>query len=149
MELIIKQLDGLFNAFSESMSIKMPKEGWINTIRKSIGMSRSQLAKKLRITRQSVKEIEDRESEGTISLNTLRDVAHAMDLKLIYVLVPKDESLENLIKRKAREVATEIVMRTSNTMKLEDQEISKKRINEAIQERAEQLIRDNAKILWA
>ena len=148
MELIIKQLDGLFNAFSESMSMKMPKEGWINTIRKSIGMSRSQLAKKLRITRQSVKEIEDRESEGTISLNTLRDVANAMDLKLIYVLVPKDESLENLIKRKAREVATAIVMRTSNTMKLEDQEISKKRIHEAIQERAAQLIRDNAKILW-
>ena len=148
MELIIKQLDGLFNAFSESMSMKMPKEGWINTIRKSIGMSRSQLAKKLRITRQSVKEIEDRESEGTISLNTLRDVANAMDLKLVYVLMPKDESLGNLINRKAREAATEIVMRTSNTMKLEDQEISKKRINEAIQERAEQLIRDNAKILW-
>lgn len=148
MELIIKQLDGLFHALSESMNFDVPKEGWIYTIRKSIGMSRSQLAKKLRITRQSVKEIEDRESEGTISLNTLRDVANAMDLKLVYVLMPKDESLENLINRKAREVATEIVMRTSNTMKLEDQEISKKRINEAIRERAEQLIRENAKILW-
>jgi hypothetical protein len=47
-----------------------------------------------------------------------------MDLQLIYVLIPKDGTLELLIDRKARELATKIVNRTSHSMKLEGQENS-------------------------
>ena len=49
-------------------------------------------------------------------------------MQLVYGLVPKDGSLEALIERKAKELAKQIVMPTSNTMKLEDKKNPKERI---------------------
>ena len=42
-------------------------------------------------------------------------------MQLVYGFVPNDGSLDALIEKRANELATQIVMRTSNTMKLEDQ----------------------------
>jgi len=111
-------------------------------------MSLQQLADKLSITKQSVQEIEKREKEGNITLKNLREAANALDMHLVYALVPKDGSIENLIDRKARELATQIVSRTSNTMKLEDQENTKQRLNKAVEERAAILKSELPKILW-
>lgn len=44
-----------------------------------------------------------------------------------------------MIERRAFEIAGEIVMRTSHTMKLEDQANSKERLENAIKDRAEKL----------
>jgi hypothetical protein len=49
-------------------------------------------------------------------------------MELVYGLVPKDGSIEKLIDRKAKELATRIVSRTSNSMKLEDQENTQQRL---------------------
>ena len=54
-------------------------------------MSLRQLRNRLHISPQSVKEIEDREVSGTITLNSLRDTANAMDMKLVYGFVSKHE----------------------------------------------------------
>jgi predicted DNA-binding mobile mystery protein A len=148
MKLIIKQLDFYFTNISNIKNIQIPREGWVKTVRQAIDMSTSQLAKRLQITRQSVTEIEQREAEGSITLKTLREVAEVMDLQLFYVLIPKDGTLEMLIERKAKELATEIVMRTSQSMKLENQENSKKRIKEAIKERTERIKLQSLKIVW-
>ena len=53
-----------------------------------------------------------------------------------------------MIERKAVELAREIVMRTSQTMKLENQENSRERINKAIQQRANSFKIDIPKMLW-
>ena len=53
-------------------------------------------------------------------------------MQLVYGFVPNDGSLDALIERKASELAAKIVHRTSNTMKLEDQENSKDRIEKAL-----------------
>jgi len=53
-----------------------------------------------------------------------------------------------LIERKATELATQIVARASNTMKLEGQENSEKRIEKAIKERAAAIKNEMPKILW-
>ncbi len=92
--------------------------------------------------------IEQRERDGSITLNTLRETAAALDMHLVYGLVPKENSLESMIESKAIELATTIVMRTSNTMKLEDQENSKERIEKAIRDRAIEIIHEMPKILW-
>ncbi len=111
-------------------------------------MSLQQLADKLSITKQSVQEIELREKEGTITLKNLRVAANALDMQLVYGLVPKDGSLEKLIDRKARELATRIVSRTSNTMKLEDQENTQQRLKKAIEERTAIIKNELPKMLW-
>jgi len=69
-------------------------------------------------------------------------------MELVYGFVPKDGSLDALIDRKARELATQIVSRTSNTMKLEDQENSEMRLKKAIEQRTAILKHEMPKILW-
>ena len=49
---------------------------------------------------------------------------------------------------KAKELAANIVARTSNTMKLEDQENSEKRIKKAIEERTAVIKNEMPKTLW-
>ncbi|MDZ4709042.1 MAG: hypothetical protein SH818_11645 [Saprospiraceae bacterium] len=107
-----------------------------------------QLGKKLSITKQSVQDKESREKEGSITIKALRETARVLDMQLVYGFVPTDGSLEAWIDRKAKKLATQIVLRTSNTMKLEDQENTKQRIEKAIQERADAIKNDMPKTLW-
>jgi predicted DNA-binding mobile mystery protein A len=144
----IQQLEAKLKFFFSASKVEIPSTGWIKAIRTTLGMSLQQLGEKLSLTRQSVQELEQREREGTVSLNSLKEIANALDMQFIYGFVPKDGSLEELIDRKARELAYKIVMRTSNTMKLEDQEVSKERIKKAVDERTAQLKNELPKILW-
>jgi predicted DNA-binding mobile mystery protein A len=144
----IQQLNGKMLAFASLQKVAPPPTGWIKAIRNAIGMSMLQLGNRLSITKQSVQDMESREKDGSISIKALREAARALDMQLVYGFVPNDGSLEALIDRKAKELATQIVMRTNNSMKLEDQENSKQRIEKAIQERAFAIKTEMPKTLW-
>ncbi|MDP4712188.1 MAG: mobile mystery protein A [Saprospiraceae bacterium] len=147
-KLQIEQLENKLSGFSTAQKVVVPPTGWLKAVRVSLGMSLQQLADKLSITKQSVQEIELREKEGAITLKSLRETANALDMHLVYGLVPKDGSIEKLIDRKAKELATRIVLRTSNTMKLEDQENTQQRLKKAIEERTAVIKNELPKILW-
>lgn len=125
-----------------------PTKGWIHGIRTALGMSFRQLGSRLGITAQSAQEIEEREKNGNISLKSLRDVANALDMKLIYGFVPRDGSLEKTLEKQTLLVAQKIVMRTDHTMKLEDQRVSKERIEKAVRELADEIKREMPRYLW-
>ncbi len=144
----LQQLSRKMRTFPNQQDSAMPPSGWINAIRTALGMSLQQLGDKMSITKQSVQNIEKREKDGSVTIKSLREIAKAMDMHLVYGFVPIDGSLEALIDRKAKELAIQIVMRTSNTMKLEDQENTKKRIEKAIQERTDSIKNEMPKILW-
>lgn len=126
----------------------MPNQGWIRTIRQALNMSQKQIGQKLGISRQGVQLLEKREGEGGITLNSLREVAGAMDMELVYAFIPKDGSLENLVERKARMLARSIVQRTSQSMSLEDQKVSDQRLNESINDLTNAFVRELPKTLW-
>ena len=126
----------------------MPPTGWIKAIRTALGMSMQQLGNKLSVTKQGVLDFENREKTGAITIKSLKELGRAMDMQLVYGFVPNDGSLDALIERRATELATKIVMRTANTMKLEGQGNSPKRIEKAIKERAEEIKKEMPKILW-
>ena len=147
-KLQIEQLELKLKGFTSAQKAPTPPTGWLKAVRVSLGMSLQQLADKLSITKQSVQEIELREKEGNITLKNLRETADALDMQFVYGLVPKDGTIENLIDRKARELATRIVSRTSNTMKLEDQENTKQRLKKAIEERTAIIKNELPKVLW-
>jgi len=144
----LQQLNYKLLKINELKNISIPPTGWVKAIRVALGMSLLQLGDKLRLTKQSAHDIEKREQERTITLNALRGAADALDMQLVYGFVPKDGSLDALIDRKARELATKIVLRTSNTMRLEDQENSRERIQKAIEERTEALKNEMPRSLW-
>jgi predicted DNA-binding mobile mystery protein A len=144
----LQQLNSKMLGFAAIKQVAMPPTGWIKAIRTSIGMSMQQLGKKLNVSKQGVQDIEKREKDGSITIKSLREIARAMDMQLVYAFVPNDGSLDALIEKRATELATQIVMRTANTMKLEDQANSKKRIEAAIKERATAIQNEVPKILW-
>lgn len=144
----IKQLNSKMAAFASLQKVAIPPTGWIKAIRSAFGMSMQQLGGKLSVTKQNIQNIEKREKDGSITLKSLRETAKALDMQLVYGFVPNDGTLDALIERKAKELAVQIVMRTSNTMKLEDQENTKQRIEQAIEEKAESIKNEMPKILW-
>ena len=81
-------------------------------------------------------------------MNSLKDVANAMDLKLIYALVPKGGTINDLIQLKAEKLAQKIVLRTNQNMKLEDQGIGDEKIAKTIKELANEIKREMRKSLW-
>lgn len=147
-KLQLDQLDRKLDKYKMASKVTPPPSGWIRSIRLSLGMTLQQLAEKLSITKQSVYELEKREKKGSITLKSLKEVANAMDLQLVYALVPKDGSLDLLIERKAQELAQRIVSRTSDNMKLEAQENSNERIEKAIHERSITLKSEMPRVLW-
>lgn len=147
-KLQIEQLEGKLKGFKTAQKVPVPPTGWLKAVRVSLGMSLQQIADKLSITKQSIQEIEFREKEGNITLKNLRETADALDMHMIYGLVPKDGSIENLIDRKARELAIRIVSRTSNTMKLEDQENTRQHLKKAIKERTTLIKNELPRMLW-
>jgi predicted DNA-binding mobile mystery protein A len=147
--LIIQQLDKKFKQIqSVSNSLIVPSDGWINALRKALNISLKQLGKKLNVSSQNINQFEQREKDGSISLQKLKDVAEVLDMNFVYAFIPKDGSLEKLIEKRAYKLAEEIVMRTSHTMKLEDQENTKERVRKAIEERAEKIKNEMPKYLW-
>lgn len=144
----MQQLNSKMLSFASLKQAAMPPIGWIKAIRTATGMSMQQLGNKLNVSKQGVMNIEKREKEGSITIKSLREIARAMDMQLVYGFVPNDGSLDALIEKRATELATQIVMRTANTMKLEDQANSEKRIETAIRERAADIKKEMPKILW-
>lgn len=146
--LLITQLDQKLKPFAAAKNSILPHKGWIHTIRTSLNMTMEQLGNKLGITKQGVKKIEENEAKGTTSINTLKQVANALDMQLIYGFIPKKGTVQELVAQKAEKLATKIVLRTHKNMQLENQAIQDKKIKQAITNLKEELIRELNKSLW-
>jgi predicted DNA-binding mobile mystery protein A len=147
-KLLIEQLEQKLQPFSETSKVLVPERGWVNTIRTALNMTMAQLGTKLNITRQGVKKIEESEANGAITLNSLKDVATAMDLKLVYAIVPINGTINDLVQIKAEKLARKIVLRTNQNMKLENQGIGDEKIAKIIKELANEIKREMKKSLW-
>lgn len=145
-KLQIEQLDHKISVYVNLP--ELPANGWIHGIRTALRMSFRQLGNRLGITAQSAQEIEVRERNGNISLKSLREVATALDMRLVYGFVPRDGSFEKMLEKRALFVARKIVMRTDNTMKLEDQGVSEERLEKAVLELADEIKRVMPRYLW-
>lgn len=145
-KLQIEQLDRKLANYVNFSDV--PAKGWIHGIRTALKMSFRQFASRLGITAQSAQEIEEREKNGNISLKSLREVASALNMRLVYGFVPRDGSFEEMLEKQALIVARKIVKRTDNTMKLEDQQVSKERVERAVRELADEIKREMPRYLW-
>ncbi len=144
----LQQLDAKMKAIDLMRNTVPPPSGWIRAIRQAIGMSLEQLGRKTGGSKQTILAMENREKLGSVTINTLREAAAAMDMELVYGFVPKDGSLDALLQRRAKEMAATIVGMASQTMQLEGQGISDERLQRAIKERAKEILDQTPKILW-
>jgi predicted DNA-binding mobile mystery protein A len=123
----------------------IPPKGWIRAIRDALGMSGRQLGVRLGVRPQSVVDLEKSESLGTIQLETLRKVAQALGCTLVYALVP-NASLEETVRKRAREIARRELVRIAHTMDLEAQGLSKAEREAQIDDYIREHVRDRD--LW-
>jgi len=146
-ELLIRQLDRNLAPFRNVLGI-LPDRGWIYTIRNTLGMTMAQLGRKVGVTKQNISLIEKRESEGAITINSLRELGNAMDMALVYGFVSHHESIENMIEKRAIEIAKQIVNRTNNTMILEDQKVDYELLDNNLKSMAREIQETLPKYLW-
>lgn len=147
-ELIIEQLDNKIYKLKWYAQQSTPGEGWVNAIRVGLNMTLKQLGKKLGVSTQGAKAIETREQEQALTLGKMEEIAAALDMKFVYGFVPNAGSLQKHIEKRAKELATQIVMQTSGSMSLENQKIDEKRLKNAIKDRTKELIYTMPKHLW-
>ena len=132
-ELLDRQLPALQAAAYTLRS--RPSRGWVAAIRTALGMSRLALAKLLKVSQQTIADYEKGEVSGSITLETLRRVADALDAELIVALAPR-KSVAATLRARAESIAREEMRAVIHTMRLEDQEVE----SEATREEYEKLV---------
>ena len=97
VQFFLDEIQEKLNPFSVLKSEIKPDNGWVNAIRISIKMSLRQLGERLHITPQGVRDLEKREKEGAITINTLKEVGRVLDMDLVYGFISRHNSLEDMI----------------------------------------------------
>ncbi len=102
---------------------KRPPTGWLKAIRGALGINARQLSNLLDVDHSSVLRLEQRESQGKITIDLLEKAANAMGCKLVYAVVPIEAygSLDAIVDEKAKQAAKDILVRVEHSMRLEQQ----------------------------
>jgi predicted DNA-binding mobile mystery protein A len=120
-QLRLRQLDRAVAPFRAAQASPRPPKGWIRAIREALGISASVLGERMGTSRQLTLQQEKAESEDRITLKSLRVLAQALDCDLVYGLVPRAGSLEELVDKRARAQAEANVIAIEHSMALENQ----------------------------
>jgi predicted DNA-binding mobile mystery protein A len=141
------QLDQTLKRFEALKATSVPAKGWIRAIRDALGMSGTQLAKRMGVNQQRIARMERDERPGKVTVTTLKAAAEAMDCVFVYGLVPKD-SLERTIRSQAKCLAKKQAVRSNQLMRLENQELGEAEKEKAINAVIEEIVRTMPKSLW-
>ncbi len=134
----VKQLARFYKAYAEAAKVPRPQKGWIRAVRQAAGITMPEMAKTLgHSSRGIVAYLEKSEAEYSISLGNLREAAEALGCELVYAIVPKNGSIEELVQQRARAKATENIRAVEHTMALEDQAVG--RVDEKIEEHSKRM----------
>jgi len=146
-KLAIQQLDDVLKKLGPIKTMKIPARGWIRAVRDALGMTGTQLARKLDTNKQRVSRIEQDEKQGRVTLTTMQKAAEALDCVFVYALVPRD-SLRQTLERQARRVALKRMSRSNQMMRLEKQELSEKEKQKALDDMVEEILHTMPRTLW-
>ena len=125
----------------------LPPEGWIATVRKALGMSGAQLARRLGLTRARISQAEQAERDGGVTLKTMHAMAQAMGCRFVYAIVP-DGRIEDVITARAREKAQALVDRAGGHMALENQALDARQMSQEVERLTQELVRAMPSDLW-
>lgn len=143
-----KNLDKRLNFLRNSEALARPSRGWIRAIREALGMTTTQLGKRMGVNQSTALGFETAEMSKGTTLETLERAANALDCRLVYALVPR-KSLEALVEDRARNLAKKHMRATSHSMALEDQRVDDDDEREQLERLVRKLIEQSGSALWA
>lgn len=146
-QLIKNQYKTKIDQLNSGEKLARPKEGWIRTLRKALGMSGPQLAERLEVSKSQASQIERMEVEDRITLKQLRRVADVLDCDLTYALVPR-QSIDDMVRARAELKASKLVSQADVQMKLEAQQLSKEQLQAQLRLEVDRLMTDLPRDLW-
>ena len=145
--LIRQQYQHKFDKNLMNKNIRRPKEGWIRTLRKALGMSSPQLARILGLGKAQVSQMERMEIDDRITLKQMRRVAEELNCELVYTLVPRT-SIQEMIRERADFKAKKIIEAANQHMILESQQLDESSLNEQLNLETNRLIQNMPRDLW-
>lgn len=130
--LIRKRLDSKSKALRSNL-VPVPNFGWVRNVREALGMTQSDLAKRLGVNQKTIHSLEVNEVNQKIQLASLQKLADAMDCDFYYAFIPR-HTLEDTYTKQAELTAEKHIKRIYNTMALEKQSVvfSKNKIQEIV-----------------
>ena len=142
-----RQLDKRLNILLNTDFLARPPRGWIKAIREALGMTTAQLARRLGVSQPRAVVIEKAEKEDSITLDTLKRAAQALDCHLVYALVPR-KSLDELVVERARHLAEQHLASTRHNMVLEAQGVDAADEEEQLARMIQKLVERAGSELW-
>jgi len=142
-----QQIDDALDQFRPLVSRRPPSRGWAREIRRALGITETQLGRRLGLAQSSVAELEASEAQGTASLNSLRRLAEALDGDLVYAIVPR-RPLAEMLRSRVEQFARGRVKRVSHTMRLEDQPIPQESLDRQTQALIRELMEKPPRRIW-
>src|SRR5271155_1408279 len=101
-DLRVNQLERSLAPFNNLKDLQRPQKGWVRAIRQATGVTMRELAQRMRQAPSRTSALEKSEAEYRIKLGSLRDAAEALGCQLVYALVPKSGSIQELAEQPAR-----------------------------------------------
>lgn len=130
-----------FNALKSAI-IERPPQGWLKTIREFLGMTTTQLAKKINVAQPRVINLEKNEKNTKIS--TMERIADALNCDFVYAFIPR-ENIDNIIYNQAKKKAIKILSKVHINMSLENQLTDS---DELVEDIINDLLDDNISRIW-
>ncbi len=127
--------------------LAVPKEGWVKTVRASLGMTGSQLAARNGVSRAAISKTQKAEINGGITINQMKKMAESMGCQFVYGIVPS-ESIEKITQTQAVNKANKIIRMVSTHMALEDQLSSQEDLESQRNDLVKQLMDNTKGALW-
>jgi predicted DNA-binding mobile mystery protein A len=124
-----------------------PRKGWIRAIREALGMTTAQLARRMGVVQSRIPALEQAEARGAVTLASLEKAAHALDCRLVYVLVPR-QPLQELVNHRARRKAEGALAVTRHSMALEAQPVERDDEREQLERLVRELAARGGSALW-
>lgn len=146
-KLKLEQMEELLRPFRRLLRAQSPRGGWVRAIREALGMSAKQFATRVRVTRQTVENLERSEADGKITLDSLNKLAKALGCRVVYALVP-EKPLDQIQRDRARQIAESLLKPVSHSMKLEAQSIGERQEQRQRDRIIESLLQGDPKKLW-
>ena len=147
-EIVRQQYQRIVDGAAGHSVPKTPPEGWLRTVRKALGMSGAQLAKRMNVTRARIAQAESAELDGGITLKSMRATAEAMGCRFVYAIIPASGDVEDLIAAQARKKAAAIVDTASKHMALENQKLPDDKIAQQVERLARELALEMPPNFW-
>ena len=145
--LIREQLEITIDKLSCMRGVQRPAKGWLRAVREALGMTGKQFARRLNVSPPRISTLEKEELSGSVTLNTMRQAAEALDCIFVYAVIPR-KNLNDIVRKRARSLAAKRLARVSHSMLLEAQQLTDHEQQRVLDAETEELIRNMPKELW-